>query len=69
MFLTVTVRTDEGAAVGVIVLADKVFSSGKPGYFGQAKLAIDGQRYQGQVQLVAIGAKDSGQIAGADQAS
>jgi len=61
MFLTASIRTDEGAAVGVVVLADKVFSSGKPGYFGQAKIEIDGQRYQGQVQLVAIAAKDSGQ--------
>ena len=31
MFLTVTVRNDKGEAVGMIILKDKEFSSGKGG--------------------------------------
>ena len=31
MFLTVTVRNDKGEAVGLIILKDKEFSSGKGG--------------------------------------
>ncbi|MCL5025752.1 MAG: hypothetical protein M1531_04560 [Chloroflexi bacterium] len=54
MFLTATVRTEEGESVGVLVLNPKTFSSGKEGYFGQGKLAIGGKRYQSQVQLVEI---------------
>jgi len=60
MILTATIRTDDGEAVGVLVLQSKVFSSGKAGYFGQAKLTIDGQRYQCQAQAVAIAVKPDG---------
>ena len=55
--LTATIRTDDGQAVGILVLQEKVFSSGKTGFFGQDKLLIEGQRYQVQAQLVAIAAK------------
>ena len=57
MMLTATIRDDNGQTVGVLVLAEKVFSSGNAGYFGQGKITIDGQRYQSQAQLVAIRAK------------
>lgn len=60
MFLTATVRDDRGKSVGVIVLAEKVFRSGKEGWFGQGKIEIDGVRFQAQVQLVAIAAKPKG---------
>jgi hypothetical protein len=61
--LTATLRTDDGETVGILVLSEKVFASGKRGYFGQGKMAIGGVRYQAQAQLVAIGAiaaKDTG---------
>ena len=57
MFLTVTVRNDKGEAVGMIILKDKEFSSGKGGGGGQAKIEVDGERYQAQCQLVKIAAK------------
>jgi len=57
MMLTATIRDDNGQTVGVLVLSEKVFSSGARGFFGQGKITIDGQRYQGQAQLVAIRSK------------
>jgi len=71
MFLTATVRTDDGEAVGVLVLQAKTFASGKLGYFGQGKIAIGEERYQAQAQLVAIAAKaalvpDGGSAEGGD---
>ena len=57
--LTCEIRTLDGQSLGVLVLAPKTFSSGKEGYFGQAKVLIDGRRYQCQCQLVAIASKQS----------
>ena len=55
--LTLAIRDEEqgGKTVGVLVLADKTFASGKKGWFGQGKIEIDGVRYQAQAQLVRIG--------------
>ena len=55
MILTATIRDDRGESVGVLVLNPKEFKSGKPGYFGQAKVTIGDRRYQCQAQCVAIG--------------
>jgi len=63
MFLTAEIRTLGGQSVGVLVLKEKVFKSGKGGYFGQAKLTLGSQRYQAQAQLVAIARKSSGRVA------
>ena len=52
--LTVTIRDDNGQALGIVVLSPKTFSSGKSGFFGQAKLTIGGERYQAQAQAVKI---------------
>jgi len=61
--LTAVLRDDNGQSLGVIVLAPKVFKNGKTGFHGQGKLALDGQRYQAQAQLVAIAAKsDTGGV-------
>ena len=57
--LTCEIRTLDGQSLGVLVLAPKTFSSGKTGCFGQAKVVIEGQRYQCQCQLVAIASKQS----------
>jgi len=53
--LTTTIRTDDGKEVGILVLKEKVFKSGKAGWFGVGKIEIEGVRYQVQSQLVAIG--------------
>ena len=55
MLLTATIRTDDGDAVGIVVLRPKEFKSGRKGFFGQAKISLDGQRFQSQCQLVRIG--------------
>ena len=60
MLLTATLRTDDGDAVGIIVLAEKVFKSGREGWFGQAKLEIGGRRHQCQMQAVQISGKAKG---------
>ena len=57
MFLTAEIRTVDGQSLGVLVLKEKVFRSGKRGWFGQAKLEIDGKRHQTQCQAVAIAEK------------
>lgn len=57
MFLTVTVRDEDGKSLGVLVLKEKTFSTGNAGYFGTGKVEIGGQRYQAQCQLVAVGDK------------
>jgi hypothetical protein len=54
MILTLTVRDDNGEALGVIVAAPKTFATGSEGYHGQAKITIDGRRFQCQAQLVQI---------------
>jgi len=57
MFLTATLRDDNGESLGVIVLAAKEFKSGSAGFFGQGKVEIAGKRHQVQVQAVQIGSK------------
>ena len=52
--LTCEIRTLTGETIGVLVLNTKTFSSGKVGYFGQGKMALEGDRYQTQAQLVRI---------------
>lgn len=60
MFLTCEVRTVDGESVGVLVLSEKTFASGNKGYHGQAKLELDGARYQSQCQMVRIEARGDG---------
>lgn len=57
MFLTATIRDDNGQSLGVLVLKEKVFRSGKTGFHGVGKLEIEGQRFQCQAQMVAIASK------------
>ena len=61
--LTCEIRTLTGETIGVLVLNTKTFSSGKVGFFGQGKMAIDGQRYQAQCQLVKIQPKAPAPVA------
>ena len=58
MVLTCEIRTLTGESLGVILLNEKEFKSGKSGWFGTAKVVIDGIRYQTQAQLVRIAGQD-----------
>lgn len=57
MFLTATLRDDNGESVGVVVLATKTFKTGSVGYHGQGKLEIGGKKHQVTVLAVEIGSK------------
>ena len=57
MILTVTIRTDTGESIGVLVLNPKDFASGSRGFFGTGKVQLEGKRYQCQAQVVEIGSK------------
>ena len=57
MFLIAEIRKVTGESLGVLILNRKAFRSGKEGWFGQGKVAIDGVRHQCQVQAVEIKVK------------
>jgi len=57
--LTVELRKLDGTSLGVILLGEKVFKSGKVGYHGQGKVLIDGERHQVQAMAVQIKASAS----------
>lgn len=61
MFWTVTIRDEDGRALGVMVLSPKSFKTGSTGLFGTAKIVdlADGSRYQVQAQAIKIGSKAS----------
>ena len=56
--LTCEIRTLTGESLGVILLSEKIFSSGKAGWHGQSKLELEGVRYQAQAQLVRIAGQE-----------
>ena len=56
--LVALIKDEDGKTLGMIPLAEKAFTSGSRGYFGQAKLEIGGDKHQAQVQLVQIGSKN-----------
>jgi len=60
MYLTATLRDEDGKSLGLLVLSPKTFASGRPGWFGVGKIEIAGVRYQCQAQAVEIraGEKD-----------
>ena len=67
MFLTATIRDDNGQSLGIVVLKEKRFQTGSTGFFGTAKVEIAGKRHQVQVQAVEIGSKaksDTGGVEG-----
>ena len=59
MVLTCEIRTLTGESLGVILLNEKTFKSGKSGWFGTAKVVVDGIRYQTQAQMVKIAGQDA----------
>jgi hypothetical protein len=67
VYLTITIQDDHGQPVGTMMMQAKTFKTGSEGFFGQAKVEIDGARYQIQAQAVRIGSKE-GAKAGAPEA-
>lgn len=59
MNLIVEIKTEDGQPIGLMTVAPKNFKTGSRGYHGQAKIDIEGKRYQTQVQLVEIGSKSA----------
>jgi hypothetical protein len=59
MNLIVEIKTEQGQPLSTLVAAPKHFKTGSRGFHGQAKIEIDGKRYQTQVQLVEIGSKNA----------
>lgn len=53
---TIVIR---GEQAGDVLLESKTFSTGKQGFWGQAKVVINGERYQAQVQVVKITPKNN----------
>jgi len=55
--LIAEIKTETGTSIVSIELEAKNFKTGSRGYYAIKKLAIDGLRYQMQIQLVEIGSK------------
>jgi len=56
--LTALIREETtGTIVGVLAALPKTFSTGSRGFYGGAKLEIDGRRYQCAIQMVEMGSK------------
>jgi hypothetical protein len=61
VIIDVLIKDENGQSLGKLVANEKTFASGSKGFFGQAKIEIEGKRYQTQVQLVEIGSKKQAQ--------
>lgn len=59
MIIIAELKSDEGKTLGTMTANQKEFKTGSRGFYGQAKLEIDGKRYQVQLQFVEIGSKKS----------
>lgn len=57
MRVTAEFKLENGEVVGAVAAQAKQFRTGSRGFFGTAKLQVDGKQYQVQVQLVEIGSK------------
>jgi hypothetical protein len=52
--ITATLKDKDGKEIGMLVADDKVFSSGKTGFWGQMKLNVNGSTHQAQLQVVKV---------------
>ncbi len=59
MTIIAEIKTDDGKVLGSLTLPAKEFKTGSRGFYANAKLEIEGKRYQAQIQLVEIGSKPS----------
>ena len=58
MYIIAELKSSEGDPLGVFSLPSKTFKTGSRGFYANAKLEIEGKRYQVQIQLVEIGSKN-----------
>jgi hypothetical protein len=61
MVIIAELKTPEGQLLGTLTLPPKDFKTGSRGFYANAKIEIDGKRYQTQIQLVEIGSKKAGE--------
>ncbi len=57
--LIAELKNDSGKIVGVLMVEPKTFKTGSRGHYGNARLTIEGRKFQTSVQLVEIGSKAS----------
>ena len=65
VMLTATIRDDVGAPLGILVLREKVFSTGRTGWYGQGRITVDGRVCQCQAQCVILIRDDAAAAAAA----
>ena len=53
-----TIQDEAGRLIGIIDADPKSFKTGNKGFFGVAKLRLNGTRYQAQLQMVEIKPKE-----------
>ena len=57
--LFAVIKDEDGKTLGLIPLAEKVFTSGSRGFFGQGKADHDGERLQPVYALIPASLRDS----------
>ncbi len=57
MFIIAELKSNTGELISALTLPPKEFKTGSKGFYANAKVEIEGKRYQVQVQLVEIGSK------------
>jgi hypothetical protein len=58
MVIVAELKTGDGNLLSVMALPPKEFKTGSKGYYANAKLEMDGKRYQVQIQMVEVGSKN-----------
>ena len=69
VMLTATIRDDVGAPLGILVLREKVFSTGRTGWYGQGRVTVDGRVCQCQAQCVILIRNDAAAADASESAS
>jgi hypothetical protein len=59
MLIMTELKNEKGESLALIPAPAKEFKTGSRGFYGNAKVEIDGKRYQVQIQIVEIGSKKS----------
>ncbi len=61
MILIAEIKSGDGNVLNVMTLPPKEFKTGSKGFYANAKMDLDGKRYQVQIQMVEIGSKNQTQ--------
>lgn len=59
MLIMTELKNEKGESLALIPAPAKEFKTGSRWVYGNAKVEIDGKRYQVQIQIVEIGSKKS----------